>query len=87
MLPPPAPPNQQRQLSAQDWETQRPRIEQLYSTEDKSLDDVMSAMEMKYGFRATYVILFCRSMQHSLCKILIYNLENGNTRREFHSGI
>jgi hypothetical protein len=62
---PPVLPNRRGQLSAEDWEEQRPRIEQLYSTEDKSLDDVIKLMEREYGFRATYAILLHSSFATS----------------------
>ena len=43
-----------RPVCTQDWEEQRSRFEQLYSTEDRPLGEVMKMMEKEYGFRATY---------------------------------
>ncbi|KAF7922039.1 uncharacterized protein EAE98_008250 [Botrytis deweyae] len=55
MLPPskatarPAP----REHSAEEWERQRINFTQLYTTEDKHLNEVTKIMENEYGFRAT----------------------------------
>ncbi|KAF7872024.1 uncharacterized protein EAF02_009129 [Botrytis sinoallii] len=55
MLPPskvparPAP----KEHSAEEWERQRINFTQLYTTEDKHLNEVMKIMENEYGFRAT----------------------------------
>jgi hypothetical protein len=46
-----------RPLSAQDWEDQRVTFEQLYSTEDRELPEIMDIMKRDYGFFATYVFL------------------------------
>jgi hypothetical protein len=46
-----------REHSAQVWETYRERITHLYSEENKSLDEVIIAMQNEYGFIATYVNL------------------------------
>lgn len=43
--------------SAQVWEQHRERIKQLYSVEDRSLDEVIATMNQEYGFIATYVRL------------------------------
>jgi hypothetical protein len=56
-----------RDLSAQDWENQRPKIERLYSAEQKKLREVMQIMEKEYGFFATCVFL---SFVSSLCSYL-----------------
>jgi hypothetical protein len=52
---PHATPNLRRPLSAQDWDEQRPNIQQLYLTEDRSLDDVIELMKTHHGFQATYM--------------------------------
>jgi hypothetical protein len=43
-------PNHGRPVSAQDWEDQRAKIQQLYGTKGKSLDEVMDVMESVHGF-------------------------------------
>jgi hypothetical protein len=48
-----------REHSAQDWENQRPRITQLYSTENRSLEEVIAVMKGEYGFEAKYVQFSC----------------------------
>jgi hypothetical protein len=45
-----------RPVSAEDWEKNRETISQLYSTENKPLEEVMNVMELQYGFKATYVL-------------------------------
>jgi len=40
----------------QEWEHQRPNIEQLYVTDDLSLLEVMREMEGRYHFKASYVV-------------------------------
>jgi hypothetical protein len=39
-------------VSEQDWENNRPRIEQLYRDEGKTLKEVMIIMEMEHSFWA-----------------------------------
>lgn len=46
-----------REHSAQTWGSLRERITQLYSTEDRSLDEVITVIQSEYGFTATYVHL------------------------------
>jgi hypothetical protein len=50
--------NQSREHSSLVWENHRERIKQLYLVENKSLDEVISAMESEYGFIATYVYIY-----------------------------
>jgi hypothetical protein len=50
--------NQSREHSSLVWENHRERIKQLYSVENKSLDEVIGAMESDYGFIATYVYIY-----------------------------
>jgi hypothetical protein len=47
-------PAQTREHSSTVWENHRDRITQLYSVQNKSLEEVMNVMEIKYGFIATY---------------------------------
>ena len=44
-----------REHSAQIWENHRERITQLYSNEDRPLDEVVTVMHSQHGFTATYV--------------------------------
>ncbi|CZR50274.1 uncharacterized protein PAC_00146 [Phialocephala subalpina] len=53
MLPPLITRNIRRPLSNEDWEAQRATFQRLYSTEDKTLQEVIEVMEKEYGFRAT----------------------------------
>ncbi|KAE8447259.1 hypothetical protein EG329_010953 [Mollisiaceae sp. DMI_Dod_QoI] len=46
-------PHSGHEHSAQVWEQHRERITQLYSVEDRSLDEVIALMQNQYGFTAT----------------------------------
>jgi hypothetical protein len=50
--------NQIREHSSLVWENHRERIKQLYSVENRSLDEVISTMENDYGFIATYAYIY-----------------------------
>jgi hypothetical protein len=50
--------NQSREHSSLVWENHRERIKQLYLVENKSLDEVIIAMENDYGFIATYAYIY-----------------------------
>ena len=85
-----------RPLSAQDWEDQRMTFERLYSTERRSLQEVMEVMEREYGFRATYVQLISAShvsplfMNHSVLRRhgeADADLESVNTKEKYRCGI
>jgi hypothetical protein len=54
MLPPPPTGKSRSRSSTEDWEAQRPTIERLYSTEDKTLQEVRKIMS-ENGFHATYI--------------------------------
>jgi hypothetical protein len=48
---------QTREHSSFVWEGFRDQITQLYSVENKSLDEVMTLVEREHGFVATYAYL------------------------------
>ena len=42
--------------SRQEWQAQHKHFENLYIGENMSLQDVVKAMDDRYGFKATYVL-------------------------------
>ena len=41
-----------RRIDPQEWDTRRPRLEQLYIKDDKKLEEVMSIMALQDNFHA-----------------------------------
>jgi hypothetical protein len=73
-LPFSAAPNARRSLSKQDWNDHRATFERLYSSERKTLKEVMKIMEQDYGFLATSVPICSRSRSLSLIVLAQENL-------------
>jgi hypothetical protein len=82
-LSPPITYNLHRRLSVKDWEDQRATVQQLYSTENKTLQEVIEIMEKEYGFHATYITFPRLSV---VCRVTNVDLEQGSTKRGSNVG-
>jgi hypothetical protein len=86
MLPPAITHNPRHPPSAKDWEEQRATIQRLWSTEDKSLQEVMAVMEKGCGFRATYKAP-CSTQHNVVCGMTNVDVEQSSTKRRLNVGV